>query len=98
MKHNSDNKVWVLVDTVLTYRIRYCVEAPATNPEYALDDVTCETAKEFSQLYLGEQISSHRVVSEEVALTQFDADNDYLGSWTKEQKINSAFTKEGESR
>lgn len=92
------DKVWVMVDTVLTYRMRYCVEAPADHPEYALDDVTCETAKEFSQLYIGEQIMSHRVVSQEEALRMCDEDNSYLSSWTDEQKINSLFTREGEKR
>jgi hypothetical protein len=87
-----------MVDTVLTYRMRYCVEAPADHPEYALDDVTCETAKEFSQLYIGEQIMSHRVVSQEEALRMCDEDNSYLSSWTDEQKINSLFTREGEKR
>ena len=92
------DKVWVMVDTVLTYRMRYCVEAPVSHPEYALDDVTMETAKEFSQLYIGEQITSHRVVTEEEALQMCDEDNAYLSSWTKEQKMNSMFTKEGEKR
>jgi hypothetical protein len=92
------DKVWVMVDTIVTYRMRYCVEAPAENPEYALDDVTMQTAKEFSQLYLGEQIASYRVVPEEDALTQFDTDNDYLSGWTKEQKMKTAFTHEGEMR
>lgn len=92
------DKVWVMVDTVLTYRMRYCIEAPAENPEYALDDVTMETAKEFSQLYLGEQIASYRVVSEEDALTQFDVDNNYLAAWTNEDKIRVGFTREGETR
>ena len=71
------DNVWVMVDTVLTYRMRYCVQTPATNPEYALDDVTTETAKEFSQLSIGEQIVSHRIVSEEEAITMCDVDNDY---------------------
>jgi isopentenyldiphosphate isomerase len=92
------DKVWVMVDTVLQYRMRYCVEAPADHPEYALDDVTCETAKEFSQLYIGEQIMSHRVVSQEEALRMCDEDNSYLSSWTEEQKINTLFTREGEKR
>jgi hypothetical protein len=78
--------------------MRYCIEAPAENPEYALDDVTMETAKEFSQLYLGEQIASYRVVSEEDALTQFDVDNNYLAAWTNEDKIRVGFTREGETR
>jgi hypothetical protein len=92
------DKVWVMIDTVLTYRMRYCVEAPASHPEYALDDVTMETAKEFSQLYIGEQITSHRVVTEEEALSICDVDNDYLKTWTAEQKINRLFTREGEKR
>jgi hypothetical protein len=92
------DKVWVMVDTVLQYRMRYMVEAPASNPEYALDDVAMETAKEFSQLYIGEQIMSHRVVSEEEAIAICDVDNDYLKSWSKEDKIRVLFTKEGEAR
>jgi hypothetical protein len=90
------DKVWVMVDTIFTYRMRYCVQAPATNPEYALDDVTMETAKEFSQLPIGEQIVSHRVVSEEEALAICDVDNDYCKEWTAEHKIKTFFTKEGE--
>ena len=90
------DSVWVMVDTVLTYRMRYCVQTPATNPEYALDDVTTETAKEFSQLSIGEQIVSHRIVSEEEAITMCDVDNDYCKDWTSEKKIETFFTKEGE--
>lgn len=92
------DKVWVMVDTVLSYRMRYMVEAPKEHPEYALDDVTCETAKEFSQLYIGEQIMSHRVMTEEEAMTQCDIDNEYCSSWATELKHNAFFTKEGEHR
>jgi phage tail sheath protein FI len=92
----SDEKVWVMVETIGQYRMRYMVEAPATNPEYALDDVTCEDAKEFSQLWLGETIVSHRVVTEDEAIAICDVDNDYTKSWSTEQKINTFFTKEGE--
>lgn len=103
-KDNSDgsytlskvDNVWVMVDTVLTYRVRYCVQTPVTNPEYALDDVSMETAKEFSQLAVGEQIVSHRVVSEEEALAICDVDNEYCKDWTSEKKIEVFFTKEGE--
>jgi hypothetical protein len=90
------DKVWVMVDTVLTYRMRYCVQAPATNPEYALDDVSMETAKEFSQLPIGEHIVSHRVVTEAEAIAMCDVDNDYCKEWTSEKKIEVFFTKEGE--
>ena len=91
------NKVWVLVDTIFTYRMRYMVEAPESNPEYALDDVTMETAKEFSQLGLGETITSHRIVSKEEALRLCDEDNSYVQSWTEDQKVHAFFTKEGET-
>jgi len=94
----KEDSVWVLVEAIQSYRMRYMIEAPATNPEYAMDDVTCEDAKEFSQLALSEVITSHRVVSEEEALILCDIDNDYTNGWTKEQKINAFFTKEGEGR
>ena len=68
------------------------VQTPMDHPEYALDTVTCEKAKEFSQDYLGEQIVSHRVVSYEEALKQFDIDNPYLGKWDEQQKLNCGFT------
>jgi len=92
------DSVWVLVEAIMSYRMRYMVEAPATNPEYAMDDVTMEDAKEFSQLALQEVITSHRVLTEDEALALCDEDNDYTNGWTKEQKINAFFTKEGEGR
>jgi hypothetical protein len=97
-KANTGDKVWVMVETVSMFRERYMVEAPASNPEYALDDVTCETAKEFSQLHVGETIMSHRVMTEDEAITLCDIDNDYTQEWTKEQKIKTFFTREGETR
>lgn len=84
--------VWVAVDTVSMFRMRYMVQVPASNPEWALDTVTCEEAKEFSQVHVGETIMSHRVVSEEEALKICDEDNDYLKSWSTEKKIDSLFT------
>ena len=90
--------VWVMVECVSTFRQRYCVEAPADHPEYALDDVTMETAKEFSQEWIGEQIISHRVISQEEALKQCDIDNSYGADWDEEHKIKTFFTKEGERR
>lgn len=83
---------WVMVETISQYRMRYLVEAPDLHPEYALDTVTMEEAKEFSQYWLGETIVSHRVVSEEEALKIYDEDNSYLKDWTTEQKKNSGFT------
>jgi hypothetical protein len=96
LKKKEPEKVWVMVEALQTFRMRYMVEVPATNPEWALDTVTCNQAKEFSQEALPEVISSHRVMTEEEALELCDIDNDYIKSWTKEQKMKSFFTKDGE--
>jgi hypothetical protein len=95
---SKSDKVWVLVECVQQYRMRYMVQAPADHPEYALDDVSMQTAKEFSQLDIGETIVSHRVISHDDALKLCDEDNDYTSGWTEEHKVKSFFTKEGESR
>lgn len=87
-----------MVETVSMFRMRYCVEVPEDHPEYALDDVTMETAKEFSQEHIGEQIVSHRVISESEALVQCDIDNSYASFWPDEKKIDVFFTREGEKR
>jgi hypothetical protein len=92
----EEEKEWVLVETVQTFRHRYCVQVPKGKKEWALDTVVCEEAKEFSQLHIGENIISHRVVAEEEALRICDEDNDYVKSWTSEQKMKSFFTKIGE--
>jgi hypothetical protein len=97
MSNLKEGSVWVLVEAIQSYRMRYMVEAPATNPEYAMDDVTMQTAKEFSQLALPEIITSHRVLSEEEALELCDIDNDYTSGWNNQQKLNAFFTKEGET-
>ena len=59
---------------------------------WALDTVTMEEAKEFSQEHIGEQIVSHRVVSKKEALELCDQDNDYTKSWDKELKMKTFFT------
>jgi hypothetical protein len=76
--------------------MRYMVEVLKGKAEWALDTVVCQEAKEFSQEYLGEQIVSHRIVSQEEALELCDKDNSYCESWTDDLKIKNFFTKEGE--
>jgi hypothetical protein len=84
----------VMVDTVLTYRMRYAVEIPVdADVQQAFDLVNEQEAVEFSQLYTGEVISSHTVVTPAEYLQQFDADNAYLAAWTDEQKFNAGLTK-----
>ena len=92
----KDKKVWVLVEAVSTFRMRYMVEVPEDHPEYALDTVTMSEAKEFSQEHLGEQIVSHRIVSMDEAIRICDVDNDYCSKWNNEQKVKAFFTKDGE--
>jgi len=90
---------WVLVETISTFRHRYMVEVPVgidnygkDKTEWALDTVTMEDAKEFSQQHIGEQIVSHRVVTKEEALALCDKDNGYGSSWNEETKMKNFFT------
>ena len=83
---------WVLVDCVSKYRMRYMVEVPKGKEVWALDTVTMEEAKEFSQEYLGETIVSYRAVSKAEALKICDNDNDYARAWNDELKEKNFFT------
>ena len=90
---------WVLVETVSMFRERYMVEVPVgvdrygkDKADWALDTVTMEEAKEFSQEHLGETIMSHRVVTKEEALALCDKDNDYARVWNDELKMKNFFT------
>ncbi len=90
---------WVLVETVSMFRERYMVEVPVgvdrygkDKADWALDTVTLEEAKEFSQEHLGETIVSHRVVTKEDALAMCDKENDYAKKWNDELKIQNFFT------
>ena len=91
-KIEKEETEWVLVECVSTFRERYMVEVPKGKAEWALDTVTLEEAKEFSQEHIGEQIVSHRVISKEEALSLCDKDNDYGSSWDEETKIRNFFT------
>ena len=88
---------WVLVECISTFRERYMVEVPKGKELWALDTVTMNEAKEFSQEHLGETIVSHRVVSLEEALVLCDKDNSYCSAWSDDKKMNAFFTKEGEN-
>lgn len=97
----SDER-YVVVTTMSTFRQRYCIpvsELQKLNPdvditdnpqkqvEWAEDCVTAEEIKEFSQKWLGEQISDTFIVDEPRVLHMFNRDNDYLAGWEKEQKL-----------
>ena len=98
-KKVSEETQWVLVEAVSTFRTRYIVEVPTGTDNYgkdktlwALDTVTMNEAKEFSQEHIGEQIVSHRTLTKKEALALCDQDNDYTKSWDKELKIKNFFT------
>jgi hypothetical protein len=91
---------WVLVEAISQFRQRYMVQVPVGTDQFgnnkanwALDTVTLEEAKEFSQKHLGEVITSHRVVTEKEALALCDEDNEYTQMWNDEHKIKTFFTK-----
>jgi hypothetical protein len=93
---------YVLVETISQFRERYVVEVPTgkymlgdevrDKSEWALDTVTMEEAKEFTQKHLGETIFSHRVVSEDEVMDIFRADEPYFKDWDKEQVFRNHVT------
>jgi hypothetical protein len=83
---------FVIVEAVSSFRMRYVVEVPKGKSEWALDTVTCQEAKEFSQEHIGEQIVSHRVVSKEEVIAISDIDNHYCKDWSEQQKIDAFIT------
>jgi hypothetical protein len=92
----SDDKEWVLVECVSQFRQRYMCEVPKGKAEWALDTVTMNEAKEFSQEHIGETIVSHRVIPFIEALELCDVDNEYCSKWNVDKKVEVFFTKDGE--
>ena len=84
---------YYLVECVQQYRIRYMVKAKSASD--AMDTVTMNEAKEFSQKDLGETIiSARKIESKEEIVKMCDKDNDYVKSWSDESKMK-AFVTEG---
>lgn len=94
-------KKYVKVDCVSTFRQTYMIpweDLQEKNPDVKLDDklaeewasdiITCEEANEFSQKFLGEQISSVDIISEDEMIEAFNKDNPLLISeWDRDRKI-----------
>ena len=87
---------YVLVETLSQFRQRYVIEVPddhndkefpCTAVQWAEDTVTMEEMKEFSQKWLGETIIGSREVTRDEIIKLCDEDNDYLKSWTEEDKM-----------
>jgi len=87
-----------LVETVSMFRMRYVVEAREEG--HATDEFVMEIGKEdfheFSQHHIDEVIVSTRELSAKDYLELFDKDNDYLKSWSNEQKMSMINTIEYE--
>jgi len=90
---------WVLVEAVSLFRLQYMVEVPVGTDDYgndktkwALDTVTCEEAKEFYQEHIGENIVSHRVVTQDEALEMFRKDNPAFSGWSDDLIMKNHFT------
>jgi hypothetical protein len=87
-----DGHEFVIVEALHQYRMRYVVEVPIGQKEWATDTVIMEEAKEFSQESLGETIISSRVIKEDEILKLCDEDNDYVKTWNDEHKFNTFVT------
>lgn len=67
-----------------------------TPQEYAMDSVTCENVREFSQKWLGETIVDAREVSLEEAIAQFRMDEPTIGAaWNDEWIAETCITEVG---
>ena len=80
----------VMVEMLHAFRMRYVVRVE-DDIDHALDAVIMNEGdprfNEFSQRALAPtSIIDHYEITEEEYLKLFDQDNDYLGSWTDEQK------------
>jgi hypothetical protein len=87
---------FVLVDTISQYRMRYIIEVPDNHNEneypcsaeqWAMDTVTAEEMKEFSQFWIGESIFSTREIAKEEIIPLCDKENSYCQSWDDEKKM-----------
>ena len=91
---------YVILTAISTFKIRYAIPEEALSADTdqrlidkATDAVIAERVEEFSQEWLGETVIDERVCTEEEMLEIFDRENDYLKSWTREQKIHHIRTR-----
>ena len=83
---------FVLVETIVTYRMRYVVEVEkgnTTQDHIAEGLVIRGEAKEFSQLALGETVVSTRIIEKKDIIALCDEDNDYASTWSDDQKMGN---------
>jgi hypothetical protein len=82
-------KKLVLVDAISQFRIRYAVEVDEVDlaKDVVVREVDNPDFQEFSQLHLGELVSSYREITREEYLGLFDEDNSHMRSWPDEEKF-----------
>lgn len=91
---------YVVVTAISSHRMRYVMhkddlrklnsDAKPTDKElltWAMDSVTMEEVEEFSQMYLGEQITDVYEMNEDEIIDLFDKDNDYMKGWDRDYKL-----------
>lgn len=83
------NKIY-FVDTVSIFRMRYAIRAESAEKarEKFNELDKSESITEFSQKHLGEKVSDIREVNQKQYLLDFDTDNAYLKSWSKQKKLD----------
>jgi hypothetical protein len=95
---------YILVDAISQFRMRYVIEVPDTHndgeypctaEQWAMDTVTMQDAKEFSQEWLGETVVSAHEITNEHIIKLCDEDNEYCKSWDREKKMEVFVTEIG---
>lgn len=82
------DKIYI-VETISIFRHTYYIKGKEAS--HVMDEMVCNMDNpEFiqgSQRHIGEEISNVREVSEKEFIKTFNDENDYLSSWTDEQKF-----------
>lgn len=95
MRKQENKKEYVLIDAIQSFRVRYIVEKDLVNDNIedvmnSLNDIDTSVFKEFSQKYIGENISSVRVIDTiDEVISLCDIDNDYTKTWNIDHKIKT---------
>jgi hypothetical protein len=82
-----------MIDTISQHLVRFVIELEDNEPNQNAEDILVDRIEtdasfhEFSQAHLGNVILSKREISKEDYLRLFDEDNDYLSSWSEDQKL-----------
>jgi hypothetical protein len=88
---NPKQKKLVMVEVLSQHCLKYVIEVE-DNIDHAVDEYIIRECdphfKEFSQKHLEPTVLiDHHEITKEEYLEMFDKDNDYLKSWSEEQKL-----------